>query len=50
MKIAEEERKRKEEENDTLCKSNALVLINCKPNPPLGHSPLVPFPEKRENK
>ena len=49
--IAEEERKRKEEESATLCKSSAPDLINFKPNQSLSHSPLVPAPaEKRENK
>ena len=42
-KLAEEERKRKEEENATLHKSNASELINSKPSPSLSHSPLVPL-------
>ena len=49
--MIEEERKRKEEENATSCKSRASDLINSKPNSALSHSPLVTAPaEKRENK
>ena len=46
-KLAEEERKRIEEEKATLHKSNTPDLINSKPNPPLCHSPLVPVPAKK---
>ena len=50
-KVAEEERKGKQDENAMLHKSNAPDLINSKPIPSLSHSPLVPAPvEERENK